>query len=468
MGAWHGKCYTRDELDKFPVLTPSDLEDGLVDPSELEGEMVLNPARFQEGRDGDHLMCPFQCDECVFMNIQKRFPVASKNSDSLLLLCIRRVNLDSLWSREPETVKQNCGEVRRYLDSMQLFAVEDPFPPRGPFAVEDSFGYKVACSLVWRSMSAGRNSTHVQFNSIRKVRAAMSNFVHTTPGGTGLATVGSGEAGGQMFTSSPTNSLWFRRFLLGCHKRMGDVWIPDRAITIDELHASLRILEESWSGSALTENERLEVALTGAMLVVGFTAGLRGEEIPQVDLGAMFKHWSEGDEHPRQKHVPLVLVGRFKQTVGEKLYFQPLAQITNSGIQVRSWVGRALVLYKKAKIGTGPMFRSIGKNGSIKKATIGDLDLLLHDILRQVQARYPEIIPASVKVEDEYSARRSLRRGSTSEAQNVQVPKEVIEANNRWKKHMRSQGILPSMEMIERYSDAKASVAALVRYSMML
>ena len=99
---------------------------------------------------------------------------------------------------------------------------------------------------------------------------------------------------------------------------------------------------------------------------------------------------------------------------------------------------------------------------------MGDLDLLLHDILRQVQVRYPGILPASVKVEDEYSARRSLRRGSTSEAQNVQVPKEVIEANNRWKKHMRSQGVLPSMDMIERYSDAKASVTALVRYSMML
>ena len=69
---------------------------------------------------------------------------------------------------------------------------------------------------------------------------------------------------------------------------------------------------------------------------------------------------------------------------------------------------------------------------------------------------------------DEYSVRRSLRRGSTSEAQNAQVPKEVIEANNRWRKHMRSRGVLPSMDMIERYSDAKASIEALVRYSTML
>lgn len=179
-----------------------------------------------------------------------------------------------------------------------------------------------------------------------------------------------------------------------------------------------------------------------------------------MDFGAMLKQWSERNAQPRQKHVPLVLVGRFKQSVGEKLYFQPLAQTTKSGIQVRSWVGRLLVLYKKAKIVSGPVFQSVGKNGSIKKATIGDLDLLLHDILRQVQTRYPDVVPANVKVEDNYSARRSLRRGSTSEAKNVQVPKEVIEANIRWKKHMHSQGVLPSMQMIERYSDAKASIAA--------
>ena len=55
------------------------------------------------------------------------------------------------------------------------------------------------------------------------------------------------------------------------------------------------------------------MALTGAMLVSGFAAGLRGEELPQLDIGFMRKRWSEGDNHPRQKHVPLVLLGWFKK-----------------------------------------------------------------------------------------------------------------------------------------------------------
>ena len=104
----------------------------------------------------------------------------------------------------------------------------------------------------------------------------------------------------------------------------------------------------------------------------------------------------------------------------------------------------------------------------VKKATIGDLDTLFHDILRQVQIRFPATLPAHLKIDDEYSVRRSLRRGSTSDAHNQHIPKEVIEANNRWRKHMRSRNVLPSMDMVERYSDAKATVIALVRYSEML
>jgi hypothetical protein len=46
--------------------------------------------------------------------------------------------------------------------------------------------------------------------------------------------------------------------------------------------------------------------------------------------------------------------------------------------------------------------------------------------------------------------------------------KEVIEANNRWQKHLRARGLTPRMSMMERYSDAKASVPALIRFSILM
>jgi len=95
---------------------------------------------------------------------------------------------------------------------------------------------------------------------------------------------------------------------------MGDVWIPDRALTIDELHACLKILEEKWGRSEIDFQERME-------LLSGSTGGLRGEELPQIDVGFMRKHWSEGEDHPRQNESRSSGVGRSVQEVSGRETF---------------------------------------------------------------------------------------------------------------------------------------------------
>jgi len=161
------------------------------------------------------------------------------------------------------------------------------------------------------------------------------------------------------------------------------VWIPNRAITIDEILAALAICEDDWGAHGSKLALLLPIVLTGALLVSGVGAGLRGEEIPQINIGGLQKHWEEGTQHPRQEHVPLVLKGHFKQTVGEKLYFQPLAVCSKSGIPCRLWLHRALVVYHELGVTAGPLFRAIApKTGKAKRAGIPDLDLLLHDIMK--------------------------------------------------------------------------------------
>jgi hypothetical protein len=83
---------------------------------------------------------------------------------------------------------------------------------------------------------------------------------------------------------------------------------------------------------------------------------------------------------------------------------------------------------------SGLLFRVwAGKRGNkTKRATIADLDVEFHKLLRRVQKKCPSLIPDSVDIGEEYSVYRALRRGATSQAQNVVIPKEVIEANNRW------------------------------------
>ena len=152
-------------------------------------------------------------------------------------------------------------------------------------------------------------------------------------------------------------------------------------------------------------------------------------------------------------------------TEGEKLFFLPLACRSESGIDNRLWAHRMLETYGKLGVTGGPVFRVQHKGTKIRRCVVGDLDVLFHGILLRVQERWPSVLAASVRVQDETSVRRSLRRGSTTEASNRGIPKEVIEANQRWGKHQRSRGVLPNMSMMERYSDARANVGYLIRYS---
>jgi len=93
---WCGSCYTQHPLDHFPRLTPTD-------ESGFEWRPESDLQRYTQARDGDHLLLPFQCDLCVFRNLTCRNPHAN-SPDDFLLCCIRRVNLDAMWGREPSTV----------------------------------------------------------------------------------------------------------------------------------------------------------------------------------------------------------------------------------------------------------------------------------------------------------------------------------------------------------------------------
>jgi hypothetical protein len=125
-----------------------------------------------------------------------------------------------------------------------------------------------------------------------------------------------------------------------------------------------------------------------------------------------------------------------------------------------------LEAYAALRVYSGPIFRMGGKREKVKRSAMGDLDPFLHGILVRVQERWPRVLPPSIKISNEFSVRHSLHRGSTTEASNRGIPKEVIEANQRWGKQQRSRGVLPGMSMMERYLDAQANIGYLIQYSL--
>lgn len=425
-----------------------------------------DPTRYQEARDGDHLMCPFQCDLCHFVNIHKCLPVPSRSQDELCMIVIRRANLDALWARERATVESNRREANIFVQEGSTMGFVNPYPPRGPWPMEDEWGMKTAMVMLQRSLAPGRNASLVQYETIRKTRSHMSNYIHTVPGGMGEMFIAS-ESNVSGMTRSPTNSIWFKRFMQGCHRRMGDVWCPDRPLTMPEALAIQDDLERDWEDFARDPEGRLKTAIAGVMITAGLGGGMRGEELNRLDLGIINKHWNAAVNHSEAPHIPLGMVGRFKRTIGEKVYIQPLAVKSRSGLEYRLWMYRMIMEYANIGITTGPVFRRIRKNPSdkIERARVGDINLLFHPALTRVQVRLPNLIGVESKVEDEYSASRSFKRGATAQARNMDIPKDVIEANNRWRVKERSRGSTPHMSLLERYTDARASVPLLIKFS---
>lgn len=408
-------------------------------------------------------MCEFQCDVCQFENARGRSPDIQDPCDELAMLCIRRAILDAFWSRESSTVEMNRRLGVRYLEIQRKTGDRNntiSYPPRGPFRVEDRSGMSLAITLLVRSLDKGHNANTIQYETMRKMRGHLSNFSHTCPGATGDTFIGE-EMGSTTVSNSVSNSVWFRRFIRGCHRRMGDVWLPDRPITAIEMNKSLEIMETDWSDAVNDPGGRTQTATTACIFLAGYFASLRGEEIGKVDLGAMRNNWKEALSYPSAPHVPLMLAGRFKREIGEKLFTQPLAPTTASGAKIQVWFERLLRCLDTHGLRTGLMFR----NDKGRKLSIAEMDKMVHAILMRVQRKWPSVIPANVNVKEEYSSYRSFRRGSVAEAQNVSIPREVIEANNRWRKQSRARGSTPGMSMMERYTDAKASVPALVRFS---
>jgi hypothetical protein len=83
-----------------------------------EGQRITSEdeeKRFLEARAGDHLMTPFQSDQCHFSNIYKRDPVTRNLQDEEAIEFIRRAVIDAFWSRDPSTVKSNLYKARLWI-----------------------------------------------------------------------------------------------------------------------------------------------------------------------------------------------------------------------------------------------------------------------------------------------------------------------------------------------------------------
>jgi hypothetical protein len=451
---WCGSCYTTHALDRFPKHEPVDEEGFNWKPAEEQ-------LRYTQARDGDFLLAPFQCDLCVFRNLQGRNPTNASLQDEMLLCCIRRINLDAVWGRETSTVAATLRSAKTMLRTWQLVGLTPSFPALGPYPVEDSFGYGVAIAMVLKSLDPGRYADHQQFESIRKMRATFSNIFMSSKRGTDSLRSFGGDRAKHVLTDSPTNSLFFERFCQGCVRRMGQEVRQNWAIPLPVIHALLDLLEKDWS-FAQTEAEKEVIGLVGAFTVIAFCGSFRGNEVFLADLHGTKKYLESPEVEDGVIIIPLL--GRSKGETGDRYHLTPLAATTSSGIQVKLWVSRLVAT--KAGYGQvrGPLFST--RRGILVSPNMIETELM--DRLQGIKDSQGGLIPADVDVLEDFGISRSFRRGATSTARIRGVDDKHVTLINRWRVFENAKGRRPTLAMKDHYSDIQILLPELVKFSLAL
>ena len=136
--------------------------------------------------------------------------------------------------------------------------------------------------MLVRYLDKGRYRATLQYDMVRKMRSAYSNIWHASRK---ILTTGimSRDLIKTYVTSCPAYCLWFKSFMIGMHKRMGNEVRQDQAITLKVLHMLVEILEQDYE-HCLTNNDKERIADLAVFTLASFLAGLRGEETMQMVL----------------------------------------------------------------------------------------------------------------------------------------------------------------------------------------
>ena len=113
-----------------------------------------------KGRNGDMLLKPFQCDLCWFRNLKGRNLEVNRLEDRSLMACIRRVNLDMLWSVSPATVASTVGNVRKGVRMCEELGINPTYALLGPWPMKDEVGVTVALQMIKASLNPRKYQAH--------------------------------------------------------------------------------------------------------------------------------------------------------------------------------------------------------------------------------------------------------------------------------------------------------------------
>ena len=454
--AWCPGCYKSPSAIAFAKVEVLD-DDGLPLPNR-------DKDMFMTARAGDTMMTPFQCEFCLFQNIKGRDALEKVSRDAYMLALLRRANLDAFWARQRTTVERMVTELNRMRQLEVSFGMETNIPPRGPFPVKDTFGAGLAICMLQRSLDVGKNVATVQYNTARKLRSALNNAWETSSEAENELTFCIQGKHGMRTSRAVGRSYWYCRFDDGLHRRLGDQVVQDEAISSKVMVEMMKILETRFQKDA----SDCEVVEAGTFFLIAYLGGLRGNEVPMANLGAMRKLRKTTLKFQAEfPHAPVVLQGVMKSRSGTPTtHMFLLSCITRSGFMpdVLTWINRLIDLREKEGRTSGWLFAIKEGKDKGKPVRMNHYEDCLHDVLLEVQ-RVSELITEELDVVDRYHISRSFRRGATTEARIGGVSSMDIELNNRWRMEEKQRGKQANVDMVSLYTQHIMEVQLLTRFS---
>jgi hypothetical protein len=383
---------------------------------------------------------------------------ADKPKDIELKEMIRRALLDAFWSRETNTVKTNLKEARRMERTMEKYGLPSATPMMGPWPLEDSLGMKCALAVLDRSLDKGVYEDNVQWDTFRKQMSAVTNISQAAVGGL-EDSVGAYERKRMWISNAKSHQFWFSRFMAGIHRRVGQVRKADKEILIDVLHEADRILEGQWSG-ARTIAQKKRISEMGSWFLGGFCTGLRGEEMLLIELAGTansLRHLNDEVD----AHFKFSILGRTKgnQLSGAKFGVPCVPVTSGTNLRPGRWIKRLVDTLHATGKRSGRLF-----SRRLATPKMHEFEDDFFTVLEKVQAT-TDLIGDDIDVREDYGISRSERRGVTAHARNMDIPIDLLNANNRWRKEANSATGNPRLDMMDVYTTLEALLPTVLRFS---
>ena len=135
---------------------------------------------------------------------------------------------------------------------------------------------RVAVCVLVCSLDKGVHQEFVQFETFRKLQSVATNVFQAGVGGLSN-TIGAYERQRMWISKVPTHLFWFTRFMGGIHKRVGDLRVQDKAVTLEVMKKVGNLVDSLWRAVAgmagiVVEGKwtRLRIAKMGAWFHIGF------------------------------------------------------------------------------------------------------------------------------------------------------------------------------------------------------